>query len=176
MGDSPGGFRLSASVSSGGLGNSAKAPPGGCPIDTSVGYYAALSPLSSRIIMPRKRILDTSIVIEDEDSNANAQVDISDDEECVITGKRAPMTNSDRQAAYRQRKKAKKEEKKLLDADRDALFHSLVRRGRKKNEYDDANLLFLLRVGTCPSAGGSRASIAQILSSGSATQSPPVAC
>ena len=45
-----------------------------------------------------------------------------------------------------------------------SLVGGLWSNAKKHNQYDDGNLLFMLRVGTCPSAGGARAPLAGIVS------------
>ena len=90
-----------------------------------------------------------------------APIVIDDEEEVSATmdteKKKRPLTVTERVAKCRAKKKAKNEEKKQLDAEKDALFSSLRRRENKVSQYCDSNLLLLIKIGTCPSAWGARA-------------------
>ena len=113
------------------------------------------------VFLERLTIVEDEIIVTDDETEQT--VVLSGDE--GVLPKKRPMASAERQAGMRMRKKQKTDGRKVMGADRDALFASLVRRGENTSGSEEANLLFLLRVGTCPSAGGSRAAVSRIISS-----------
>ena len=141
-------------------------------VTTSVGYFADMSPLTRRI----RRLSDAApaastrrlppvatpeiIVIDEEEPHLLTE---SDTMPAINEEKKRPLTGAQRQEKFRAKQKAKKDEKKLMDADKDALFSSLRRTRNKFSQYCDSNLLLIVKTGTCPSAGVARAPLRPIV-------------
>ena len=133
----------------------------------SVSGPPAIPPLVRPLLLPQ----NVAHPKKDE-SNPVAVVD-SDDEGLGCDEKREtanPTSNmpstsgAERAQAFMDKKKVRLSERKALFGEKDRLFSCPRRRCYGKNQYDDSDLSLMLRVGTCPSAGGSRAPLSSVIS------------
>ena len=137
----------------------ADGPSGGAfssQITSPTGYFAALSPFLPRVCRPENP-LSADIVISDADSEEPQVLDVAK--------KRPPQTDAERARKCHTKKKHRVEKANILAEDREILLRCLQRKCHNRNQYTDENLAFLLRVGTCPSEGGARAPLANVISS-----------
>ena len=133
----------------------------------SVSLWPAISPLVRPAILPQndesrhKADLKPIVVVDSDDEGLGDAEKVVEE---LPRKKRPAMTGSERAQLFRDRKKIRAEEQKALFNERDNLFSCLRRRCGRRNQYEDANLSLMLRIGTCPSAGGSRAPLSPIIS------------
>ena len=127
---------------------------------TGVGYFVALAPLVP-YLKPKPKQKPSK-----KDDTAAAIVIPDDDEieQKPVTEKKRPMTDAERAQKSRAAKKQRSGETKLLGQQMQDLLNSLRRSRNKANQYEEENLAFMLRCGTCPSAAGARSPLASIFS------------